>query len=310
MVPTSSTFQFSLQNRHTLIDIPSASGMASVGDFIYVVGDNSPWLFKLNMDYVIAERIALFPELEASHDFIFPKKDKPDLEAMTVYKSENGPVLLIFGSGTKSPTRDVCIEVTLGESLSVKHYSLVEFYSTLRAHSGLSTEELNIEGAEVIEDELLLLNRGVNLIFRYSLSDFLRYLNSEEVCPVPQITRIRLPKIDGIEAGFSGAAVLHNAQHIVFVASVENTSNWIDDGKVLGSFIGMLPINELSHSVAPECVLISNKQEHRELKVESVAVFATDKTGCYDVLLVTDSDGAQSELLTGILMYSDTTSAA
>jgi hypothetical protein len=56
------------------------------------------------MDYVIAERIALFPELEASQDFIFPKKDKPDLEAMTVYKSEIGPVLLIFGSGTKSPT--------------------------------------------------------------------------------------------------------------------------------------------------------------------------------------------------------------
>jgi hypothetical protein len=57
-------------------------------------------------------------------------------------------------------------------------------------------------------------------------------------------------------------------------------------------------------------VLVSNKEEHRELKVESVAVFATNEEGCYNVLLVTDSDGAQSELLTGILMYSDTTSAA
>jgi len=309
-VPTSSIFQFSLQNRHTLVAIPSASGMAVVGDFIYVVGDNSPWLFKLDRYFILVERIAIFPELDPSHEFIFPKKDKPDLEAMTVYQSESGPALLIFGSGTKSPQRDVCIEVTLGESLRVRHYSLVAFYTTLRAHTGLSTEELNIEGVEVIGDELLLLNRGVNLIIRYSLSDFLHCLNGEEDCPVPQITRITLPKIDGIEAGFSGAAVLPNTQHIVFVASVENTSNWIDDGEVLGSFIGILPLNQLNQSAAPECKLVSNKQEHRELKVESVAVFATNEAGCYDVLLVTDSDGAQSELLTGSLVYTDTTSVA
>jgi hypothetical protein len=73
-VPTSSTFQFSLQNRHTLVAIPSASGMAVVGEFIYVVGDNSPWLFKLDKSFELVERIALFPELDASHDFIFPKK--------------------------------------------------------------------------------------------------------------------------------------------------------------------------------------------------------------------------------------------
>ncbi len=281
--------------------------MAVVGDFIYVVGDNSPWLFKLDSNFILVERIALFPELDASHDFIFPKKDKPDLEAMTVYESENGPVLLIFGSGTKSPQRDMCIEVTLGE-LRVRHYSLVDFYTNLRAYTGLTLEELNIEGSEVIGDELLLLNRGINMIIRYSLVEVVGYLRHNGNCPEPTFSRITLPKIQGIEAGFSGASMLPDSDHMMFVASVENTSNWIDDGEVLGSFIGILPLNELSHSVAPLFVLISNKEEHRELKVESVAVFATNKTGCYDVLLVTDSDGAQSELLTGTLMYSDTTS--
>ncbi|UJH92256.1 hypothetical protein LZ575_06780 [Antarcticibacterium sp. 1MA-6-2] len=295
--------EFKLLEINELNEIPSASGIEETRNGRYIIGDNSPWLFKLNKNNEVIDRISLLPE-RTLPDSIFEKLVKPDFEAMTKVDPE-GNVLLIFGSGSKSPERDVLVEVNLSsEEIVPKEFSITEIYDGLRAAAEIPSEHLNIEAAEVVEDDLYLFNRGKNLIAKYSLSTFRRYLEEKGEVPLPEIIRFKLPEIQGIESGFSGASYIEGAEIIVFTATVENTANWIDDGEVLGSFIGAFKINDLSVNNTPASALIQQGGKSLMIKVESVTVLS-EKEGEAELLLVTDSDGGVSEILRGTLTYSE-----
>ena len=83
----------------------------------------------------------------------------------------------------------------------------------------------------------------------------------------------------------------------MFTASVENTSDWIQDGEVLGSMIGFIPVSELKDGYEPDCITLHDKGEAILLKVESIVVSGELGNGEYDCILVTDSDGGESEFL-------------
>lgn len=106
---------------------------------------------------------------------------------------------------------------------------------------------------------------------------------------------IDLPEIDGVKAGFSGATSDVENKRILFSASVENTSNWVDDGAVLGSFIGVIVPDEIQHHYTPLCTLIQ-ENEPLLVKVESLTVI-TSSTESTKVAAVTDSDGSESEVI-------------
>ena len=292
---------FSLEQRHVLHGIPSASGMAIIEDAIYVVGDNSPWLFKIDATGHIKDRIALWPDLPLPPEEIYPKKVKPDLESMAAFQDGGYWWLLMLGSGTRSPERDLWTEVRLGQVPMATTSSLTSFYANLRMHTGLTEDQLNIEAVEVMGDDLLLFNRGVNLVMRYSLAAVRRFIADGKDCPVPVTTRVTLPLVNGMEAGFSGAALLPGTEQLIFTATVEDTGNWFDDGAVLGSFIGMFPLHQLQDGLAPTCVMLDDTN----LKVESVAVTHYEGKSTAHLLLVTDADGGHSELLSGWLSWAD-----
>jgi len=290
---------FDLAERHVLHGIPSASGMAIIGDSVFVVGDNSPWLFKIDTAGRILDRTLLWPDAHDLPEGIYPKKVKPDIEAMAVVQDGGATTLIMLGSGSHSPQRDVWIEVRLGETPVVSTFPLTAFYAELRSHTGLLENELNIEAVEVVGNELLLFNRGVNLVMRYDLSAVRQFLLEGTNCPTPEFVRVALPMIQGLEAGFSGATMLPGTAQVIFTATVENTSNWIDDGAVMGSFIGMFSLNALHEGIAPPCIMLADTA----LKVESVAVTDHDGKGTAHLLLVTDADGGASELLSGTLRF-------
>src|SRR5207302_793709 len=77
----------------------------------YLVGDDSPYLYCLDHDWNLLRKVPLFAS-EHTGDRI-PKEQKPDLEAMSVVYLDDKPHLLIFGSGSRSPQRDVCFWVDL-----------------------------------------------------------------------------------------------------------------------------------------------------------------------------------------------------
>lgn len=282
-------------NRKILPDIPSASGIEMLDGELYIIGDNSPWLFKLNANYEVIDRwlIHKYNDLITS---IIPKPVKPDFEAMVSVEYQ-GKKLLIFGSGSKSPERNPMLQIDVRNPQDIRTFSLIHFYEKLRKEAGLKEAEFNIEAAAADKEKLYLFNRGKNIIFSVTLNDFLNYLNKNAALPEIQCFSCRLPQINGIAAGFSGASITPDEKQLIFSASVENTPNWIDDGEVLGSFVGIIGLSELKNDLQPECIPIMDKENNMSIKVESLAIHRVISKNIVHLLLVTDSDGKSSEIL-------------
>jgi hypothetical protein len=294
--------KFTLLNRKTLTEIPSASGIEVMGETIYVMSDDSPWLFKLNNKFELVEKLQI-GDIDAAVAGKIPKSRKQDLEAMTTFGSN----ILLFGSGSKSPQRDVMVQIDIENSGTIKKYSLVEFYNHLCSAAQLDRSELNIEAAVIIEKTLYLFNRGKNRIFKLDVTKFFSHVENNAPVPSLEICSATLPFLNGIESGFSGAALSLDAKYIVFTASVENTPNWVDDGEILGSFVGIFPLDEFGASCNPGCIAITDLARNiLKIKVESVAVQKSASPNTLRLLMVTDNDGDSSELIEAeILMLDD-----
>ncbi|MCB0547654.1 MAG: hypothetical protein KDD19_08695 [Phaeodactylibacter sp.] len=287
--------EVSVLNRQVLKDVKSASGLEVLDRTLYVIGDNSPWLYKIDNTYKIEDRQPLVP-VEGLADGVIPKENKPDFEAMAMVQRKEGKEFFIFGSGSKSPQRDKLIKLGL-EKGEVKTYSLEAFYHKLKEAAKLDNESLNIEGAIIKDGKLFLFNRGENLILKYQLDDLEGFLAGQQDCPAPEVFLIDLPDIKGIKAGFSGASLVPGEDKALFTASVEDTEDWIKDGEVLGSFVGMVPLKNLKNGLKPDCVRLMDEGKPLNIKVESLAVFYPALHKDLRLLLVTDSDGGDSELL-------------
>lgn len=281
-------------DRQVLTDIPSASGIARTGSDIYVIGDNTPWIYRLTSQFELEERMVL---LSGYGDSIIPKNSKPDLEAITPVQWGNQEELLVFGSGSKSPERDVLIRFRVDHPTQTKRYSLKDLYGEIKSITGLNDSTFNIEAAAIANDQLFLFNREENNILRYNLREFISYLEGNRDYPTLREYTIKLPALNGVQAKFSGATCLSSENLIVFTASVENNLNPIADGEILGSYVGIIPMEELKDNYQPDCVLPEDKDQTLKIKVESVEVLSSDHPGKPELLLVTDSDGGASELI-------------
>ena len=74
---------FTLSSRQALPNIPSASGIEVIDKHIYIIGDDSPFLFRLNKKLEVLEKIQIASTKDLAGDRI-PKKQKHDWEAMTL----------------------------------------------------------------------------------------------------------------------------------------------------------------------------------------------------------------------------------
>ncbi|MBK8681072.1 MAG: hypothetical protein IPN31_04040 [Bacteroidetes bacterium] len=110
-----------------------------------------------------------------------------------------------------------------------------------------------------------------------------------------------MPKINGIEAGFSGATALKGEPKIIFTASVENTNNAYDDGEILGSVIGVIDIS--NNTISDAIIYCQIPNTDINLKVESVTVEEEIAKGKIKVILITDDDQGNSTILKSILEW-------
>lgn len=286
-----------INKRIHLVEIPSASGIEKFRDHFFIIGDNSPWYFETNENFEVVRKYPISPL--PFPDSIIPKKKKKDLEAMTLIVENNDTSLLIFGSGSKYPLRYYGKKIDMLTHKAIE-YDFTAFYRDLMEEAKLSEDELNIEAAAVLNEKLYLFNRGVNKIIVVKLTSFLKFLNGEKEKLKMKAYPVDLPEIDGLPAGFSGATADEKNNKIIFTASVENTDNTYDDGAVLGSFIGVLDVEEIHPHIKPDCRLIQENNKTQHLKVESIVINKyLDKGTSY--YLVTDSDGLESELLEVII---------
>src|SRR5690625_3631427 len=187
-------------NWNTLKDIPCASGIVKYKSNFYVIGDDSPYLFEINNSFDLVSKTLIYSSDKLKGDTLL-KVDKPDFEAMEMVSDTE---ILVFGSGSKSPERDICILIEIEEKVTYKEYDISLFYDYLRNLQVMESYELDIEGLAFKEDLLYLFNRGRNIIFSFCYNDFLNYCKTGENFPIPVINLYSLPKIKGLQAGFSG----------------------------------------------------------------------------------------------------------
>ena len=275
-----------------LEDVPSASGIVKFKDNFYVIGDDSPYLFRLDKNFNTLSKNLIYSSEKIQGQSI-PKIDKPDFEAMEMISETE---ILVFGSGSKSPERNVCVLVEIGDEINHKLYDISLFYEHIRNMKLMHSYELDIEALAINGDVMYLFNRGRNIIFSFSYQEFIASCKTGTNFPIPKANLFLLPKINGLEAGFSGATtIFEDKPYIIFTASVEDSPNAYDDGEVLGSFIGLIEIKQ--EELANDFLIQHIPNPRAPLKVESVIVDKVISKTQTDLVLVTDNDGKPSEII-------------
>lgn len=284
-----------VQSRTVLHNLPSASGIQILGDRIFVISDRTLLLYELNDDFQIMDTFLIAPT-EDEYGKVFSKGTKFDFEGIASFRRFDEDNFMVFGSGSKSFARNKLVWVRFRDSIVSEVYELTDFYSSLMQKSGMQKSFFNVEGMCVLDKQLYLFNRGSNTVWRFLLEDFIAFLKSGDVFPDFKKFDLILPLYKNVQAGFSGASQINGEGKILFTASLEDTDNWIDDGEVLGSYVGLIDVENLKDGYEPRTLAVKDSDEMLKLKVESAAIQKKHED-TYQLLLVTDSDGGDSELL-------------
>ncbi|ALN63919.1 hypothetical protein GLA29479_3057 [Lysobacter antibioticus] len=227
--------------------ISSASGLAIVGDWFYIVADDENHLIALRSADVEAGSLRMLPLLEARlpTDPAERKRRKRDLEALFHVPGDEGrpPMLVAWGSGSRAQ-RDFAYIVGLDSDGSLagaaRAVSLTRLHDVLRSHVG----ELNIEAGLVQGDDLCLFsraNRGApaNGCFRLDLGLVIGFLLADEgAAQVPPVrfAELDLGRIGEVPVGITDATPLVEGGWLLS-AVAEDTSNAYDDGRCAGAVL-------------------------------------------------------------------------
>mgnify|MGYP001186460646 CR=1 FL=1 len=284
------SLSLNLKQIQTLDSIPSGSAIVQEQERLILITDDAPFLY-------IGKDSFSFSSLQLKGyepvPYRIPKDRKPDFEAASSVVFSDGRYIAAFGSGSVSPSRDSLLLIEVADLSRQTTISLTPLYRHLINTLSIAPRDWNIEGVAVIDDQLLLLNRGDNRIIFFPVVELERYL-SQGTLPVPQSYVLSLPRFQGKLARLSGACALGTEGDVLFCASIEDTPDWHSDGAVLGSFIGVFhhPTQSLKGVVL---LKDSNGNALRE-KVESVEVVHEQK-GVYTIVAAVDNDDGNTRLL-------------
>lgn len=172
-------------------NLPSASGLEALGDHYYIVGDDSPYLYRLDRDFKVVSQEAIF-DTDGFENGRIAKADKVDLEGITLLQYQGKPYLLMMGSGSAPARRkaylyNMCGDDICREGAGAHGAQLIDLgplYSQLEQRAdALESGLLNIEGVAAGHGRLYLLQRAIgkghNVLVSYTLSDLLPYLLKE-----------------------------------------------------------------------------------------------------------------------------------
>jgi hypothetical protein len=218
--------KFKLEILFHIIGIGSASGLIYKDNNLFIIGDNSGFLYEYNIESKNLQRHEIIEN--ATENII--KSEKPDFEAITHF----GDNLYVFGSGSTAK-RNKMIEINTLEK-EIRTNDLVDLYSVMQSFAEIKPEDFNIEGAIYTGEEWYLFNRGngksaKNILFTIQGKNLINEFNILS-------NNYKLPKINGVRSSFTDAVAIDDK--IYFVATAENTISTYDDGEILGSFIGCI----------------------------------------------------------------------
>jgi hypothetical protein len=216
--------RFTIELLNKIIGIGSASGLVYKDNSLFVISDNSSFLYEFQIQEKELSRIKIF---ENSQENI-PKKYKFDFESIALKGNE----LHILGSGSTSK-REKRIIYNL-ETKAIEVNDLSKLYQSLKETASISDDELNIEGAIFCKEDWFLFQRGNGSNSRNGIFK----TKSLEIESQTELVEVKLPKIKHVETSFTDAVLVEDK--IYFLATAEDTTSTYDDGEILGSLIGRM----------------------------------------------------------------------
>ncbi len=226
------------------------------------------------------------------------KADKLDLECIISV----GGRLVAFGSDSGLAVRRQLVVID-NETLQPRVVALPRLYKALR-QPVLGRGVLNLEGAAVLGDTLVLGNRGGDLgddavptmdaVATLPLSSLLRLLDDPNGAPLPSIEwhPLWLGYLDGKPLHLTELEAI--GDELAFAATAEATASAYDDGQVTGSVVGRIRAVLGSYRVE-WCRVIDQHDAPLVAKLEGLVFDAS--TG--NMLATVDADDPErpSELL-------------
>ena len=272
------------RSRHFLT---AASGLVRLGRRHYVVADDEQHLGVFDPASPGPVQLVRMFDGDLPESAKKRKKKKADLESLVHLPPLPrcpGGALLALGSGSRPNRRRGALlglddaGVLLGQ---VKVVDLAPLYEPL----GRRFDEVNIEGALIVDDDLMLLQRGnkggPNATVRFAWAELEPWLLGDvDAAPAPRLVReYDLGQAEGIAFGFTDAALLPEGGGWLFSAVAEDTDNAFDDGACNGAAIGV---------VGADGALLTQRPLEPRRKIEGLE--ARMLQGKVVVGLVTDAD--------------------
>jgi hypothetical protein len=273
------------QHPRGLDHVSAASGLVCANGRAYVVCDDEHHLATFHHLHHPGTLHRLLPgDLPA--DAGARKRRKADFEALLLldgYPTRHAQTLVALGSGSTAQ-RDTGVALVLDAHGRPTHdrrrFTLTALYQPLRSALG----DINIEGAFMQHDGLVLLHRGGqggadNAVVRLQRSQLVAAIDGRGgIGPAPQIAHLPLGTLDGVPLGFTDGAALSDGGW-VFCAAAEDTASSYADGTCAGGAIGIVDaagtlsaLHRLATRHKPEGIAV---REHRD---------------GLDLCLVTDAD--------------------
>lgn len=211
---------------------------------------------------------------------------KPDFECMALmapFAQFTDGAILALGSGSGDERNRGSLIPLKEEGTPTGDFQVVELgtlYERLRTKLG----ELDIEGAAVVGDTLLLLQRGGddgrNARIDLDLQQVHDALARGEALPpssVGQVENYDLGQLRGVKLCFSDASPLPDGR-MAFIASAETSAGGVD--KYVGSAVGIMD--------AEGAIVMSEPVDH-EVKLEGLSARVRDDDRL-EILMVSDAD--------------------
>jgi hypothetical protein len=259
--------KFTLEILFHIIGIGSASGLIYKDNSLFIIGDNSGFLYEYSIDSQNLQRHQIIENPTEN----IAKNVKPDFEAITHF----GDNLYIFGSGS-TVKRNKMVQINTVEK-EISTNDLTDLYGVMQSFGEIKPEDFNLEGAIYTGNEWYLFNRGnrasaKNVLFTIQGKNLTNEFNMLS-------NSYKLPKIKGVRSTFTDAIILDDK--IYFLATCEDTNSTYHDGAIFGSFIGCINTKTMKIDFTKK---ISDTQ-----KFEGITVYqnAADKI---EFLLCEDND--------------------
>lgn len=281
-----------------LTDFPSGSSVNYYDGKLYLTGDDANNMLVLDTNYQQLDAIRLFDFPEKR----IPKNQKADFEASTLMEVDGAMHILVLGSASREERKKAMLIPVSNAAADCKKPFMPALYTPafFEQLKSKGIDDVNVEGATVIGDHLVLANRGNianpqnHLILTGSI------FSGSQHEPALSVSKLVLPAHLTGFAGVSELCYIAAKDLLLLTFSSETTNNSYDDGAIGASYLGW--INNIKNKMAdPELTLdamIDLSAQIKDLakeKIEGICVEAVNGNELI-IHLVSDNDGGESKL--------------